>query len=172
MAAFADDVAYNNHNFDDGLRAGLFDLDEVAGLPVIGDLLAEVRQKYPNLDRQRTIYETIRRMVGVMVYDLTNQIRRRINASGTEGADDIRGLSWSVAEFSPGMTGDLNVLRHFLMRRMYCHYKVNRMTIKAKRIVAELFDAFAEEPSILPTEWYEATGGRGAKRHFAPILPA
>lgn len=160
VASLADDIAYNNHDFDDGLRAGLFELDDVAGLPLIGDLLAEVRVKYPALDRQRTIYETIRRMIGAMVYDLATESGRLLTESGVASAVDVRTLGRPVVAFSPGMLSDLNALRAFLKERMYRHYLVNRMASKARRIVTDLYDQFVEEPSILPTEWYaEAEGG-------------
>lgn len=160
VASLADDIAYNNHDFDDGLRAGLFELEDVAGLPLIGDLLAEVRAKYPSLDRQRTIYETIRRMIGAMVYDLASEAGRLLSESGVASTVDVRTLGRPVAAFSPGMLSDLNALRSFLKARMYQHYLVNRMASKARRIVTDLFGQFVAEPSILPTEWYaEAEGG-------------
>jgi dGTPase len=158
VASLADDIAYNNHDFDDGLRAGLFDLDDVAELPLIGDLLREVRTKYPKLDRQRVIYETIRRMIGAMVYDLAAESGRRLKDSGAESAADIRALGRPVVAFSGGMLVDLNALRAFLKERMYRHFLVNRMASKARRIVTDLYCQFVEEPSILPTEWYEESG--------------
>jgi dGTPase len=157
IASLADDIAYNNHDFDDGLRAGLFDLDEVADLPLLGDLLAEVRGKYPGLDRQRTIYETIRRMIGAMVYDLTDESRRRLTTRAPATVGDIRAMAEPVAAFSQGMARDLDALREFLMRRMYRHHKVNRMTIRAKRVVSDLFDEFVSEPQILPPDWFAET---------------
>ena len=161
VASLADDIAYNNHDFDDGLRAGLFDLEEVTDLPLIGDLLAEVRSKYPTLDRQRTIYETIRRMIGAMVYDLTGETRRRLDEARPESAAAIRGLGKPVAAFTPAMARDLDALRAFLMNRMYKHFKVNRMTVRAKRVVSDLFDEFASEPQILPPDWFAETDGPG-----------
>lgn len=173
VAAIADDIAYNNHDFDDGLRAGLFDLDDVAELPLIGSLLKEVRAKYPNLDRQRIIYETIRRMIGAMVYDLSDETGRRLAGSGAETAADVRGLGRPVAGFSDQMLADLNELRTFLRQRMYRHYLVNRMASKARRIVTELYEVFVEEPSILPTEWYAAVDqpfGEQTKRVVADYI--
>ena len=164
IASLADDIAYNNHDFDDGLRAGLFELDDVAELPLIGDLLQEVRTKYPELDSQRSIYETIRRMIGAMVYDLTDHTRERLEASGVQSADAIRELGRPVVAFSDGMVRDLNALRAFLKERMYRHYLVNRMASKARRIVTELYDQFVAEPSILPTEWSAQTDGPDGER--------
>ena len=157
VASLADDIAYNNHDFDDGLRAGLFELEDVAGLPLIGDLLKEVQTKYPKLDRQRTIYETIRRMIGAMVYDLSAETGRLLEESGATRSEEIRTLGRPVVAFSPGMLSDLNALRCFLRERMYRHYLVNRMASKARRIVTDLYGQFVEEPSILPTEWYAET---------------
>lgn len=158
VAALSDDIAYNNHDFDDGLRAGLFDLDDVAELPLIGDLLREVQAKYPKLDRQRTIYETIRRMIGAMVYDLATESGRLLKDSGAESAAGIRTLGRPAVAFSPPMLADLNALRAFLKERMYRHYLVNRMASKARRIVTDLYQQFVAEPSILPTEWYVESG--------------
>lgn len=157
VASLADDIAYNNHDFDDGLRAGLFELEDVAGLPLIGDLLKEVQTKYPKLDRQRTIYETIRRMIGAMVYDLSAETGRLLEESGATRSEEIRTLGRPVVAFSSGMLSDLNALRCFLRERMYRHYLVNRMASKARRIVTDLYGQFVEEPSILPTEWYAET---------------
>lgn len=157
IASLADDIAYNNHDFDDGLRAGLFELDEIADLPLIGTLLAEVQGKYPGLDRQRTIYETIRRMIGAMVYDLTDETRRCLDARAPGSAEAIRAMSGPVASFSAGMARDLDALRDFLMHRMYRHYKVNRMTVRAKRVVSDLFEEFVSEPQILPPDWFAET---------------
>ncbi len=164
IASLADDIAYNNHDFDDGLRADLFELEEVAGLPLIGDLLAEVRTKYPTLDRQRAIYETIRRMIGAMVYDLTDETKRRLTETAPDSATAVRALGKPVAAFSAGMARDLDALRNFLMNRMYRHYKVNRMSVRAKRVVSDLFDEFASEPQILPPDWFAETDGPGGLR--------
>ena len=164
VAALADDIAYNNHDFDDGLRAGLFGLEDVAELPLIGHLLREVREKYPQLDRQRVIYETIRRMIGAMVYDLASESGRLLAESGAESAADIRKLGRPAVAFSPAMLGDLNALRAFLRERMYKHYLVNRMASKARRIVTDLYRQFVTEPSILPTEWYAETAGGDPQR--------
>ena len=161
IASLADDIAYNNHDFDDGLRAGLFELDEIAGLPLIGGLLAEVRVKYPKLDRQRTIYETIRRMIGAMVYDLTDETRRRLTDAAPDSVEALRGLGRPVAAFSDPMARDLDALRTFLMHRMYRHFRVNRMTVKAKRVIGDLYDEFVAEPQILPPEWFSETDGPG-----------
>ncbi len=159
VASLADDIAYNNHDFDDGLRAGLFALEDVADLPLIGDLLAKVRAKYPNLDRQRTIYETIRRMIAAMVYDLAAESGRLLAEGGVTSPADIRTLGRPVVAFTPGMARDLDALRAFLQERMYRHYLVNRMASKARRVVTDLYRQFVAEPAILPTEWYAATEG-------------
>lgn len=157
IASLADDIAYNNHDFDDGLRAGLFALEEVRELPLIGDLVREVQAAYPKLDQQRTIYETIRRMIGAMVYDLTDETRARLEAARVESADDVRALGRPVAAFSQSMARDLDALREFLMQRMYRHYKVNRMSVKTKRVIGDLYDQFVAEPQILPPDWYAET---------------
>lgn len=103
-------------------------------------------------------------MIGAMVYDLTDETRRRLEEARPQSAAAVRALGRPVAAFSAGMARDLDALRAFLMQRMYRHYKVNRMTVRAKRVVSDLFDEFASEPQILPPDWFEETDGPGGLR--------
>ena len=165
VAALADDIAYNNHDIDDGLRAGLFPLGELRDLPLIGPVLAEVSQRYPTLEESRLIHETIRRMIDLMVTDLLQETRSRINAHAPASAEEVRLLDRPLVAFSDKMRQNDRALRDFLFQRMYRHYKVNRMTSKAKRVVRELFDHYLERPDCLPDEWRaEAEEVRGVAR--------
>jgi dGTPase len=155
VAALADDIAYNNHDIDDGLRAGLFTLDEVAELPLLGGIIRGLHDRYPGLERQRLIHETVRRMIDHMVTDLILETRRRIAEVKPQCAADVRNAPRALVAFSEEMRAHDRVLRAFLKQRMYRHYKVNRVTSKTRRVVSELFALFMAEPECLPTEWQE-----------------
>ncbi len=153
VAAIADDIAYNNHDIDDGLRAGLFTIDDLKDVPLVGPVFHEVRKVYPDLDESRTIHEAVRRMIGVMVGDLLTETQKRIDAAGPVTAHDIRYLDHAVAQFSEDMRAHDRALKSFLFENMYRHYKLNRMTSKARRVVKDLFQLLLDEPGCLPTEW-------------------
>lgn len=158
VAAIADDIAYNNHDMDDGLRAGLFSIGDLADAPLAGPVFAEVRKAYPDLDRSRMIHEAVRRMIGLMVNDLLAETKRRLAEAGPKSAADVRGLGAPVAAFSQDMRGHDKGLKAFLFENMYRHYKLNRMTSKARRVVRDLFRLLVSEPGCLPTEWRKKAG--------------
>jgi len=155
VAALSDDIAYNNHDIDDGLRAGLFSLADVEEVPLVGRTVRLVRDKYGELERSRMIHETIRRLIDIMVTDLATETFSRMADLNPSSADDIRRHDGAVVAFSDAMRREDAALREFLYKRMYRHYKVNRMTSKARRIVTDLFRLFVEEPELLPTDWQE-----------------
>ena len=154
VAAIADDVAYNNHDIDDGLRAGLFSIKDLSDLPLVGPVFHEVKKNHPDLDVSRTIHEAIRRMIGEMVTDLLNETNRRLMELKPKSSDDIRMSNRPVAGFSETMRANDAALKKFLFKNMYKHYKLNRMTSKAKRVVTKLFDLLIKEPECLPQELY------------------
>jgi dGTPase len=156
VAALADDIAYNNHDIDDGLRAGLFGVAALAEVPLVGPVFQEVAQRYPKLDEPRLIHEAIRRMIDRMVRDLVAETRLRLCDSGVRTAQDVRALGRPVAAFSQEMRDNDRALKRFLQERMYRHYRVNRMSHKARRVVRELFQLFVAEPECLPSEWRAA----------------
>ncbi len=153
VAALADDVAYNNHDVDDGLQAGLFALDELADVPLVGPALAGVRRDYPGLEERLTRMEMVRRLIGVMVNDILAETRARAAASGVDSADAVRRLGRPLVAFSPPVLEDLARLRAFLHQRMYHHWRVMRSRSQARRILADMFDLFLAEPEVLPGEW-------------------
>ncbi len=155
VAALSDDIAYNNHDVDDGLDAGLFRLEELADVPMIGPILASVRRDHPDLDPRLTRLEAVRRMIGAMVADVMAEADGAAGASGVASADDVRALGRALVSFSPPMAADLARLRAFLHERMYRHWRVNRSRSQARRIVAEMFALFTAEPDVLPAEWFE-----------------
>jgi len=152
VAALADDIAYNNHDIDDGLRAGLFSVDDIADVPIVGEAFMDVRRRYPDISNNRLIHEAVRDMIGYMVADVLKETRRRLDEVMPKSADDIRGLDHAICDFSEKFREQEKPLRQFLFDNMYRHYKVNRMMGQASRVVKELFDLFVTDPSILPTE--------------------
>lgn len=152
VAAIADDIAYNNHDIDDGLRAGLFSVDDICQVPMVGEAFADVRRRYPDISEDRMIHEAVRDMIGYMVADVLAETRKRLAEAKPKSADDIRGLEQSICDFSEEFREKEAPLRKFLFDNMYRHYKVNRMMGQATRVVRELFDLFLEDPDILPTE--------------------
>ncbi len=153
IAALSDDIAYNTHDIEDGVRAGFFTLDELTDLPLVGDIIKEVRARYPGLDSGRAIHETTRRLIDRLVRDLTAETERRLAAIAPQSADDIRKAGRPVVALSEEVARRRRQLRHFLDTRMYHDYRVNRMTSKARRILADLFKQFMAEPDTLPTQW-------------------
>ncbi|WP_427451197.1 deoxyguanosinetriphosphate triphosphohydrolase [Litorimonas sp. WD9-15] len=159
VAALADDIAYNNHDLDDGLRAGLFTVDEVTQIPFVGEMFADVRRRYPDISEDRLIHEAVRDMIGYMVADVLTETRKRIAAANPQSADDIRGLDHAVVDFSEEFRAKEKPLRDFLFKNMYKHYKVNRMMSQASRVVTELFELFIKEPELLPDDLFVMTEG-------------
>jgi dGTPase len=155
LAALADDIAYNTHDFDDGLRAKLFTIEELEELPLIGDVIADVRMKYAGrqLTLEQIAHESLRRFMDRMVKDLFAESTKRLAASGVNTVDDIRAQSAPVISFSDEMLALNRELKAFLMKRMYRHYTVNRMTSKARRLLKELFGFYMAEPNCLPPRW-------------------
>ncbi len=168
-AAIADDIAYNNHDVDDGLRAGLFDFDEARAQPLIGPALKDAEARYPSAPRDVLIAEAVSDLIGTMVADVLAETRCRIEKLSPSDADAVRRADHALVAFSPEMEADLNGLRAFLHANMYRHYKVNRARSQAKRIVKSLFDLFFNEPETLPPEWRERYEGADEARHEARL---
>jgi len=169
VAALADDIAYNNHDIDDGLRADLFDLDDLTAVPIAAEALAEVRAAYPGLARHRLINETVRRLIDRMVGDVLGETRRRVAAAGPVDAAAIRGLGRPVVAFSDEMAETLADLRGFLFERMYRHPHVKAMTGEARRVVTDLFTTLFEAPDKLPPEWRARAEGADTARRARQV---
>ncbi len=153
VAALADDIAYNNHDVDDGLRAGLFEVADLADVPLVGPVFAEVTGRYPGLAWSRLIHESVRRLIDRMVTDLIAETRRRLTAAAPRTVEDIRRLDRPVVAFSEAMRDNDRALKAFLWEHMYRHQRVDRMSATARRVVSELFELFISRPSCLPPEW-------------------
>jgi dGTPase len=158
-AALADDIAYNNHDIDDGLRAKLFTLPDLLDVPLVGPVFHEVLKAYPGIERPRLVHEAIRRLIHRMVTDCVEETRRRLNEVRPHSADDVRAAGRPLVSFSDEMRAHDAALKKFLFANMYRHYKVNRETTKARRVVRDLFSLLLAEPGCLPTEWAARADG-------------
>lgn len=158
VAALSDDIAYSSHDLDDGLRAGLFKLEDMSNIPIIAQLIDEVRWTYPDAPSEVTLHELVRRLITRMVNDLMAESTRRISELAPQSADDIRSAADPVIAFSEDMWQAVRALKAFLFENMYRHYLVNRATSKAKRVVRDLFDLYISEPECLPGGWNEQAG--------------
>jgi dGTPase len=156
VAALADDIAYNNHDIDDGLRAGLFTVEQLAPLPLVGPVFAEVAARYPGLEPSRLIHEAVRRMIDLMVTDLLAETDRRLGEAAPESAAALRALDAPVVAFSEPMRQNDRALRDFLFKHMYRHERITRMTAAARVVVRDLFAIYMERPEHLPQEWQSA----------------
>ncbi len=164
VAALADDIAYNNHDIDDGLRAGLFSVADIAVVPLVGRAFADVRKRYPDLDEERVIHEAVRDLIGYMVADLLKESRSRLHKNEPQSADEIRALDVPIIAFSDKFREEEIPLRAFLYQNMYRHYKVNRMMGQASRVVSELFELFIAGPNLLPTEYQVLCDGPNTEK--------
>jgi len=162
LANLADEIAYNNHDIDDGLRSGLLTMKQMEEVELFARLHRQVVQQYPGLPGRRELYETIRLMITAMTADLVEESCRLLKEANPQSIDDVR-ESPPLIRFSPKMREETTALKRFLYANLYRHYKVNRMRVKASRIVRELFDAFMTDPVLLPPD-YQVTPGDPMKQ--------
>ena len=158
VAALADDIAYHSHDLDDGLRAHLFTAEDVAGLPVMGDCLREVRRLHGSLGDSRLRHETIRRVLDRLIRDVVEESTRRLAALAPSSADAIRRAPAPVIAFSTEMAEANRAIKSFLFAHMYRHWRVNRATSKARKLTAALATLLLEEPGLLPDDWGPMAG--------------
>jgi dGTPase len=156
VAAFADDVAYNTHDLDDGLRAGLFGFEDLMGLPMVGDAVRAAQSVTTEIGRVR--HEISRRVINALVHDALAESQRRIEALNPRDADDIRSAAEPVVAFSPPMAAANKDIKSFLFERMYRHWRVNRMSHKARMVTKSLGTLLLERPYLLPDDWRARAG--------------
>ncbi len=152
VAAMCDDIAYNNNDIDDGLYAGLFEVEELEELDLIKDALSKIKLKESNKS-QRFKFELIRKLINLMVDDLISNTKNNIINLGIKSSNEILDLNVPLVIFSDEMKSKEKKLKVFLKNKMYNHPKVKTMNFKAKKIISDLFDLFTEEPYLLPNNW-------------------
>ncbi len=151
IANLADEIAYNNHDIDDGLRSGLLSLAQLGEVPLFARHAQAVRAEYPAIGERRMIHEIVRRMINTLVVDLLAESRRRIAAAAPASIEAVR-MAPPLVAFSETVRAEADELKLLLRDNLYRHFQVMRMTEKSRRIVRELFDAFLNEPRLLPPD--------------------
>ncbi len=155
LANLADEIAYNNHDIDDGLRSGLLTIAQLGEVDFFARHQREAELAYPGITGRRAINETVRRMINTLIVDLIRTSQENIAAAAPRSIEDVRNAAPLIA-FSEPMQQEAAVLKRFLRQNLYRHYQVNRMTAKARRIIAELFQAFLSQPTLLPPDYVVA----------------
>ena len=153
IAALADDIAYDAHDIDDGLRADLFTLGDIAGVPFVGDIVRDIQLRYPSLDPARRAHEVVRRVITLMIEDVIAESGRRVEALKPRSAADIRYATAPVVAFSPAMVGTDADIKGFLYPRMYRHSRIMRVMGDAEGVIRDLVAHFTATPADLPAEW-------------------
>ncbi|HBO58645.1 MAG TPA: deoxyguanosinetriphosphate triphosphohydrolase [Alphaproteobacteria bacterium] len=153
IASLADDIAYSNHDTDDGLKTGLVTVEQLMDVPLFKRHYEQVKKEYPAVEQSRVDAETVRRMINDMILDVATQSQRILNDLKPETVEDIRLMGRPVIAFSEKMRTEMQELKDFLFPNMYRHYTINRMTSKGKRIVRDLFGLLFSETNILPPVW-------------------
>jgi dGTPase len=153
VAALSDDIAYNNHDIDDSIRAGLITLDDLRQLPLTGDILANIDKTHGKIDEKLVRHELVREMISEMIADLVGVVRDGLSAHKINSADDVRQLGHALAVFSPEMEAKHREIKSFLYKRVYRHHTVNGSMSKARRIMKDLFAVYFAEPEVLPEDW-------------------
>lgn len=155
VAALADDIAYNTHDVDDGVRAGLLSIDAIAELPVFGTMMAACRARYANLSNAMMIQETVRQVIGAMINDVLVTTRANLARLKPQSVADVRAAGEPIVAASAEMQANFKTYRSFLMQNMYRQPQVNRFNAKGEKIVADLFGYYMTYPNCLPPDWYK-----------------
>jgi len=169
VAALSDDIAYHSHDLDDGMRFGLFGPEELAHLPIAREALTEAGRLSFDMPLKRLRHETIRRVINTLISDLVEETRTRLKKLDPQTPDDIRRAKKPVVGFSPAIAEANYAIKEFLRARMYRHWRVNRMTVKARRLTEELFSILHADPSLLPDGW-RGQAGEGQPAQAAGVV--
>ena len=155
LVNIADEIAYNNHDVDDGLRSGLLKIEQLQGIALFAEQHAEVRRRYPDIVPRRAIYETVRRMINDVVTDLIENSRRLIEISGIKHIDDVRHHPEPLIAYTSAVAEKSRELKRFLRQHLYAHEQVTRMMGEAVKVVRDLFAVFMRDPRLLPTQYQD-----------------
>lgn len=170
LVNMADEIAYNNHDVDDGLRSELLTIDQLVPVSLFAMQYEEVRGRYPDIPARRAIYETIRRMINYVATDLIENSRRQINHAGTKSIEDVRRHPEPLIAYSAEVSEKSRELKRFLRQHLYAHEQVTRIMGEAVKIVHELFEAFMREPALLPPQYHEKLRQQNGMREQARIV--
>jgi len=152
LTNLADEIAYNSHDVDDGLRSGLIDVDALAEVTLFREQYETVRSQYPGLAPRRTIHEVVRRLIGCQVIDLVETSQANLKRANPGSIEDVRHHGKSLISFSDSMREKNLELKRFLRTHLYRHYRVHRMSAKAARTISALFEAYLDDPRLMPIE--------------------
>ena len=169
LAAIADDIAYNAHDIDDGLRAQIFTIADLDKLSLVSPIISEIQSDFGSIEESRLISELVRKIVNTLVADILTETTSRLQKIRPIDSADIMNAKQPIVSFSEELTPKIQELRKFLFAKMYRHYKVNRMASKAKRVINELFNLFMEDPTVLPDEW-RYSGKKNFKNNQARLI--
>ena len=173
VAAVADDIAYDAHDIDDGLRAKLFELDEIVAVSLPGRLVAAIRAAYPDLDHDRLVHELIRQLIGLLIDDVVAESANRLAALKPNSADDVRRAAGPVGAFSRQVGEEDRAIKSFLKPRMYRHPRVMKVMDQAADVVRDLFARYSGRPQDMPAEWGGVVPGldeAARARHIADFI--
>lgn len=177
LANVADEVAYNNHDVDDGLRSGLITVEQLQEVPFFAERYEMVKRDYPHLPARRMKYEVVRRMITSHVNDIIGTTQTKLKDSGVESLDDVRAQSQPLVAFSDAVKEQNQALKKFLFNNLYRHYRVHRMTTKSKRVISDQFEAYMDDSRLLPDKHQQrvkqleqANGINGRARAIADYI--
>ena len=156
IAAVADDIAYDNHDIDDGVRSGLLDLDELIEVPIVRRHWEEIARRHPGIPAEKKLRALVRDMIGTMVGDVLEETRRRVRLSGVTNIDEVRLADRQLAGFSSELAQEERALKQFLYGNLYNAPELVPVRSEAQRVVANLFQAYRDDPSLLPEGWRRA----------------
>jgi dGTPase len=158
VAAIADDIAYDNHDIDDGLRSGLLSLDALVELPLVARVWAMIGERHPAISIEKRQRALVRDLIGIMVGDVLDETRRRVRASGVQTIDDVRRAGKQLVGFSDALAGEERQLKRFLYEQLYDSPELRAVRLEAQRVVADLAAAYRDDPSRLPESWRQESG--------------